>query len=137
MKYGLIFAFAFGLASVANGASNNCFVQTAENLKWQTLTESEVACVISDENAARSIKSVCNRDKSDLSDHYKKYREYEVGNNQAYDEFLHSTDPAVRSAAQHKIQVINRDWPIFGFRAETDTFNNELRVAKSRCVPRE
>jgi hypothetical protein len=132
-----IFYFAlisFCISNQAFANSEGCLSKIEIALTWEALTDSQVECLSTNEEFNVGMNFLCNPDKADLSDKFKRYIYFKQQYYSAFEVFRNATDVVSRNLASMKMNESYYDWTGSGYRAEVDPYLNTLESSKYSCT---
>lgn len=132
MRTGPILVISIFGCVVHASTLNPCLTMVLQNLKL-TLSNTALACMGENQDVKRGLIYLCNGEQSNISSEYGTYFSYEIDFNEAFKAYQSATDLSAKMAAQSKMNEIEQNWLLFGFRAETDEALNLVYSGESSC----
>lgn len=119
-------------STFANASDRSCWQDILEDQNLHPSIEAPSICVI--ENAEGSIETLCGQKHSKHSDMFSKYMEYHNEYFVTFEKLQNATSKGEKAELSTNIQIIERDWMLYGYRAELEVVLGNVGRAVRICA---
>ncbi|MCO5142482.1 MAG: hypothetical protein M9962_05270 [Oligoflexia bacterium] len=124
----------FGLQTHAKASV--CIEKILKFNQWEQASQSQVECLLNDENFLHATKELCNKKRSAPSEMFKKYLAAEAKYNEIMAKLREVPVGSPKmNALAYELRQAETDWIIFGYKNEVQYIQwTYLRDAEANCI---